>query len=181
MRRYLTWGAALLLLPLLTCGCVHKALIENGNNPGPGPGPSGETRTEVTVHVSCTQVRHTDAMEKASFELTGLYPSEEGESAALSFAAAIGEDTLTGEVACYGHCLDGETCTHELSIIVKLSSGEQKVIRTDVSSQMKAQQGAADVYIVVTDEIAPEQMVDFGMQSGGGIAPLEPGDNHDVS
>ncbi len=135
----------------------------------------------VDIFVRCTQVRYSDRIEDGVFTLSNLYAEEKGEKVSLPFPAYKENSTLAGHVFSYGRCRADEPCEHTLSLLVSFKDGGQGIWQIDVSDQMEAQRDADKIYIVITDEIVPETAVDYSVNPGGGITPLQPGETHDVS
>lgn len=142
----------------------------------------------IVLHVLYPHVLHSERIEAASVALSGMgagFMPAAGEVSALRatipFAATAAEGRVSAETPAFGHCPDGEPCRHELSLFLKLAGGELKRVRSDVSAQMQAQRGQKDVYITIDELISPEMGVDFSIGTDGGIAPMQPGDNQDVS
>ena len=158
--------------------------LDNPDIPEPPVDPEPPipgTDEDVQIHVTCTQVRHTERIVSATFTLSNLYAVQGGYRVTLPFIAEVGEGQLKGEVMSRGHCKDAATCSHRLLLLICLENGDQKMVGFDVSDQMRSQLDSKDISIIITDEIVPENLVDFTKDEGGGIIPLDPSESFDVS
>lgn len=162
---------------LLLCGCVHRTLLDS-TSPEPEPEPTDE---RVDIYVSCSDLRHSEHVVSARFVLTGLVAEPGGEKGALLFPATIHESTLTGNAVCYGHTREQGHCEHVLTILLKMDDETEKGMAVNVSDQMQAQRNSLEIYLSITQEIVPELLIDYVVDSEGGIHPLESDDNIDVS
>lgn len=137
-----------LALPLCLCGCVHKTL-DAGDAPVP-PVPGQET---VHVFVEWSNVRHAELFGSGTFALSNMYATRGGNRVKLPFAASLSGGKLSGEVLSYGHCPEGETCSHTLSLYVKTTDGKLLLKDVDVSAQMRVQRSSREVYLLIADEV----------------------------
>ena len=135
----------------------------------------------VHIYVVCTNIRQLDRIVDGTFSLSNLYPEAGGGKTTLPFPASVQDKTIAGNVVSHGHCPSGETCQHTLTLMINMTDGGQRVMDIDVSAQMQAQRDAKVIFLIITEEVNPEIMVDFENGSSGGIKPLDPSDDIDVS
>ena len=98
-------------------------LADDGSE-GLKPGEEGV----VHIFVNCLNVSGLDQVSQAAYGLSNLRARKGGEPVTLPFAADIRNGVLAGDVLSYGHCAQGETCQHTLSLFVRLKDGTDKLI-----------------------------------------------------
>ena len=167
-----------LMSVLLLCGCVHRTLLDSTS---PDPEPEPVTDERVDIYVSCSNLRHSEHVVSARFVLTGLVAEPGGEKGTLLFPATMHENTLTGDAVCYGHTREQGHCQHVLTILLKMDDETEKGMAVDVSDQMQAQRNSLEIYLSITQEIVPELLIDYVVDSEGGVQPMVSDDNIDVS
>ena len=160
-----------LMSVLLLCGCVHKTLLDG----------TQKQKELVKIYVTCTNVRHAEEVASARFALSNLYGTPDGQKGVLFVPATVHGVVVSGYIECYGHTQEQGACEHTLTILLTFPGETEKGMAVDVSSQMLSQRGSTEIHITIDQEIVPEQLIDYVVDSDGGIQPMEPDDNIDIS